>query len=274
VIGLVLVVLGLTFKVSSIPFHVWAPDVYQGSPTPTTALLATASKAAGFVVLLRIMITALGGIKSEWVFFVSIISAASLIFGNLAAMPQKDIKRLIAYAGIGSAGYLLMAIAAASSLGAGAIMFYMLTYVFSILGTFLAVVIFYNSEGSDNIEDYAGLSLRSPLLAATLFIGLLSAAGVPPLGGFIAKFYIIASAVKEGLLVLAVIGVVMAIVSMYYFLLVVKSMYLRPPVNTEPIKVDSGSRAVLYVINAVTIFLGVYPGPFTDWVMEIAKQLF
>ncbi len=273
-IGITLLVIGLTFKISSIPFHVWAPDVYQGAPTPVTALLAAASKAAGFIVIMRILFTGLIHIKAEWIILVSLISGASLIFGNLAAMPQKDIKRLIAYAGIGSAGYLLMAVAAASALGAGAIMFYLLTYVFAILGSFIAIVAFNNSEGSDLVESYAGLSRRSPLLAATLFIGLLSIAGIPPLGGFIAKFYIIAAAVKEGLWALAVIGVVMAIVAMYYFLLVVKSMYLRPPKNTDPIRVDLTTRALLYFINAVTIFLGVYPGPVTDWVMDIAKVLF
>ncbi|HXI09571.1 MAG TPA: NADH-quinone oxidoreductase subunit N [Thermodesulfobacteriota bacterium] len=274
IIGITLLVIGLTFKISSIPFHVWAPDVYQGAPTPVTALLAAASKSAGFIVIMRILFTGLIHIKAEWVMLVSILSAASLLFGNLAAMPQKDIKRLIAYAGIGSAGYLLMAVAAASALGAGAIMFYLMTYVFAILGSFIAIVAFNNSEGSDLVDSYAGLSRRSPLLAATLFIGLLSIAGIPPLGGFIAKFYIIAAAVKEGLWVLAVIGVVMAIVAMYYFLLVVKSMYLRPPRNTEPIKVDLTTRALLYLINAITIFLGIYPGPLTDWVMDIAKVLF
>lgn len=274
VIGLTLVVIGLTFKVSSIPFHVWSPDVYQGAPTPVTALLAAVSKAAGFVVIMRILFTGLASVKAEWVLLVAIVSGASLLFGNLAAMPQKDIKRLIAYAGIGSAGYLLMSVAAASVFGAGAIMFYLLTYVFAILGSFIAIVVFHNSEGSDLIESYAGLSRRSPILAATLFIGLLSIAGIPPLGGFIAKFYIIASAVKEGLWTLAVIGVIMAIISMYYFLLVVKSMYLRPPKNTDPIEVDFTTRAVLYFVNGVTIFLGVYPGPFTDWVMSIARTLF
>lgn len=273
-IGLALVVMGLTFKISSIPFHVWSPDVYQGAPTPVTALLAAASKAAGFVVLMRIMFTALAGVKAEWVALVGIISAASLIFGNLAAMPQKDIKRLIAYAGIGSAGYLLMAVAAASVLGAGAIMFYLVTYIFAIIGSFIAIVVFYNSEGSDTIESYSGLSLRSPLLAITLFIGLLSIAGVPPLGGFIAKFYIIAAAVKEGLWALAIIGVVMAIVAMYYFLLVVKAMYLRPPKKTDPIPVSVPTRVALYAINAITVILGIYPGPVTDWVMDIAKVLF
>lgn len=274
IIGIAFVVFGLTFKISSIPFHVWTPDVYQGAPTPVTALLAAGSKAAGFVVMMRILLSALGVVKGEWIAFVAVISGATLIFGNLAAMPQKDIKRLIAYAGIGSAGYLLMAMAAASSLGAGAIMFYLLTYTFAILGTFIAIVVFYNSDGAYTIESYAGLSIRSPLLAATLFIGLLSIAGIPPLGGFIAKFYIIAAAVQEGLWILAIIGVIMAIVAMYYFLLVVKSMYLRPPVNTAPIPVDMSTRILLYAINAVTIFLGVYPGPFTDWVMDIAKVLF
>ncbi|MFQ5353495.1 MAG: NADH-quinone oxidoreductase subunit N, partial [Thermodesulfobacteriota bacterium] len=252
----------------------WAPDVYQGAPTPVTAFLAAGSKAAGFIILMRILFTALGSVKSEWMILVAIISGATLIFGNLAAMPQKDIKRLIAYGGIGSAGYLLMAVAAATSLGAGAVMFYLVVYSFSILASFVAIVIVYNHEGSYLISSYAGLSQRSPLLAATLFIGLLSMAGIPPLGGFIAKFYLIAAAVQSGLLILAVIGVVMAIVAMYYFLLVIKSMYLRQPVNTEPIPVDCATRVVLYVLNILIIFLGIYPGPLTDWVMGIATVLF
>lgn len=274
VIGLTLTILGLTFKISSIPFHVWSPDVYQGAPTPVTALLAAASKTAGFIVIMRILFTALAPLKAEWIAFVAVISGVTLLFGNLAAMPQKDLKRLIAYAGIGSAGYLLMAVAAASELGAGAIMYYLLAYIVAVLGTFVSIVIFHNSERSDLVESYAGLSRRSPLLAFSLFIGLLSIAGFPPLGGFIAKFYIFMAAVKEGLWALAVIGALMAIVSMYYFLLVVKSIYLRQPKNTAPIHVDMTSRGVLYFLNAATILLGIYPGPVTDWVMDIAKSLF
>jgi NADH-quinone oxidoreductase subunit N len=274
VIGIALLVMGLTFKISSIPFHVWSPDVYQGAPTPVTALLAAASKSAGFVVILRILFGALGPMKAEWMIFVAVISGITLLFGNLAAMPQKDLKRLIAYAGIGSAGYLLMGVAAASELGAGAIMYYLITYIFAVLGSFIVIVVFHNSEGSDLIESYAGLYKRSPLLAFSLFIGLLSIAGFPPLGGFIAKFYIFMAAVKAGLWVLAVIGALMAIISMYYFLLVIKSMYLRQPTNQAPIHVDMTTRGLLYFMNAVTILLGVYPGPVTDWVMSIAQNVF
>ncbi|MBI5328815.1 MAG: NADH-quinone oxidoreductase subunit N [Deltaproteobacteria bacterium] len=273
-IGLMLVVIGLTFKIASIPFHVWAPDIYQGAPTPITAFLAAGSKAAGFVILMRVMFTALGSIRPHWVFFISVISALTLLFGNLAAMPQKNIKRMLAYASIGSAGYLLMGIAAASQLGSGAIMFYLFTYLFAIAGVFLAIVIFYNSEGSDGIDAYTGLSRRSPILAATLFIGLLSLAGVPPLGGFIAKLYLIAAVVKEGLLWLAVVGVLMAIAAMYYFLLVIKRIYLWQPKIDTPIKVSLINKALLYGINTSTLVLGIYPGPFTEWVMRIANVLF
>ncbi len=273
-IGIALVVIGITFKISALPFHVWAPDVYQGAPTPITAFLASGSKAAGFVILMRILFTALGSVKSEWMILVAVISGATLIFGNLAAMPQKDIKRLLAYGGIGSAGYLLMAVAAATSLGAGAVMFYLVVYSFSILASFVAIVIVFNNEGSYLISSFTGLSQRSPLLAATLFIGLLSMAGIPPLGGFIAKFYLIAAAVQSGFIVLAVIGVIMAIVAMYYYLLVIKSMYLRQPVNPEPIHIDCATRIVLYVLNILIVCLGVYPGPLTDWVMGISKVLF
>ncbi len=273
-LGLVLIILGLTFKLSSIPFHIWAPDVYEGSPTPVTALIAAGSKTAGFVVAMRILFTALGGIRDEWLGLVVFISGATILLGNLAAMPQKNIKRMLAYAGIGSAGYLLIGIAASSVLGAEAVMFYLLAYVFAIIGSFLAIVVFYNVSGSDSIDAYAGLSRRSPLLAATLFIGLLSLAGVPPLGGFIAKFYIFAAAVEKGLIGLAVIGVVMAIVSMYYFLLVVKRMYLIEPEVVEPIELNPVTRVALYGVNIITILLGIYPGPFTDWLMGVASNFF
>ncbi len=273
-LGLFLVILGLTFKLSSIPFYIWAPDVYEGSPTPVTALIAAGSKTAGFVVAMRLLFTVLGPVKEEWIGLVVFLSGATILLGNLAAMPQKNIKRMLAYAGIGSAGYLLIGIAAASILGAEAMMFYLLTYIFAIIGSFLAIVIFSRVSGSDSIDAYIGLSRRSPLLAATLFIGLLSLAGVPPLGGFIAKFYIFAAAVKEGLIGLAVVGVVMAIVSMYYFLLVVKRMYLIEPEVVEPIELNLLTRATLYGVNIVTILLGIYPGPFTDWLMEVAKDFF
>jgi NADH-quinone oxidoreductase subunit N len=273
-IGLAFTVIGLTFKVSGVPFHVWTPDVYEGAPTPVTALLAAGSKAVGFIVIVRILITALGSVRSEWLVLVSVISGATLIFGNLGAMPQKNMKRMLAYAGIGSAGYLFMAVAAASPLGIGALMYYLSTYLFAILGIFIALVIFYNSEGSYTIESLAGLARRSPLLAITIFIGVLSLAGVPPLGGFIAKFYIIAAVVQQGLWALAVIGVLMAVIAMYYFLIVIRSMYLRPAVNTDKIRVDNYTRVLLYGINAVTVILGMYPGPLTDWVMAIAGTLF
>jgi NADH-quinone oxidoreductase subunit N len=273
-LGIILTVIGLTFKVASIPFHVWVPDVYEGAPSPITALLAAASKAAGFVVLIRVLFTVLNGARDHWVLLIAFLAALTLIFGNMAAMPQKNIKRLLGYAGIGSAGYILMGIASASVLGVGAIMYYLLTYVFAILGAFLVIVIFYNSTNSDQINDYDGLSKRSPLLAATMFIALFSLAGIPPLGGFIAKFYIFAAVIREGIIWLAVIGLVMVIVAMYYFLLVIKRIYLREAVTDEPIVMAPLTKGVLYLVNAVTIILGVYPGPFTEWFLKTARTLF
>lgn len=273
-IGFTLVIIGLTFKISALPFHIWAPDVYEGSPTPVTALLASGSKAAGFVVMMRILFTALGPVYDDWVGLVIILAILTLLFGNLAAMPQKNIKRLIAYAGIGSAGYLLMGIAAATPLGAGAIMFYMLTYILAIGGSFIAIVAFYNAEGSNVIESYSGLSKRAPVLAASIFIGFLSLAGVPPLGGFVAKLYLFMSVVERGYYLLAIVGLVMAIVAMYYFLLVVRAMYLREPVDDTPIEVATGTRLILYVISGATVFLGLFFGPATDWAMVLAKSIF
>jgi len=159
-------------------------------------------------------------------------------------------------------------------LGVGAIMYYLLTYIFAILGAFLVIVIFYNSTKSDKINDYDGLSRRSPLLAATMFIALFSLAGIPPLGGFIAKFYIFAAVIREGIIWLAIIGLVMVIAAMYYFLLVIKRIYLRDAVTDEPIEIAPLTKGVLYLVNAVTVILGVYPGPFTEWFLKTASTLF
>jgi NADH-quinone oxidoreductase subunit N len=272
--GMVLVIAGLSFKIAAVPFHIWAPDVYEGAPTPVTAFLAVGSKVAGVAVLLRVLYTALMPMQEVWIGVLCGIAAITMIFGNLAAIPQKNIKRLMAYAGIGSAGYIFMALAAASKLGAGATLYYLAAYLFSTIGAFLVIVLVANSTGGERIEDFNGLARKEPYLAATAFIGLMSLAGVPPLGGFIGKFYLLAAIIEQKNYLLAFLGAAMAAVALYYLVLVVKAMYMREPANDDRIDVSLGMKFALTVCNLGVIYLGIYPGPVTDYAINMAQKVF
>ena len=272
--GMVLVIAGLSFKIAAVPFHIWAPDVYEGAPTPVTAFLAVGSKVAGVAVLLRVLYTALMPMQEVWIGVLCGIAAITMVFGNLAAIPQKNIKRLMAYAGIGSAGYIFMALAAASKLGAGATIYYLAAYLFSTIGAFLVIVLVANSTGGERIEDFNGLARKEPYLAATAFIGLMSLAGVPPLGGFIGKFYLLAAIIEQKNYLLAFLGAIMAAVTLYYLVLVIKAMYMREPVNDDKINVSLGMKLALTVCNIGVIYLGIYPGPVTDYAINMAQKVF
>ncbi|NOR89497.1 MAG: NADH-quinone oxidoreductase subunit NuoN, partial [Anaerolineales bacterium] len=222
----VLVLVGFSFKISAVPFHFWAPDVYEGAPTPITAFISTASKAAGFAVLLRFMLAVFPAIEAEWVTLVAIIAAVTMTVGNLLALPQTNIKRLLAYSSIAHAGYALIGLVALSSFGTASVIFYLIGYVVTNIAAFAVVILFARSAGSDEIADYAGLSRRSPGLALVLLIALLSLGGMPPLAGFVAKFYIFAAAVESGWIWLAFVGVLNAIIGLYYYLSILKVVYL------------------------------------------------
>lgn len=270
----VLIVVGLGFKIASVPFHAWAPDVYEGAPTPITAFLSVASKMAAFAVLVRVMIEVFAPLKPQWGLLVAVIGAVTLLYGNLAAIPQSNIKRLLGYSTIGQAGYLLVGLAAANSLGVGAIMFYLVAYLFSNLAVFLVVIAFSNVTKSDRIDDYAGLSRRSPLLAVTMALGLLSLAGVPPLAGFFGKFVLLGAAVQEGLLWLVFIGAVCIVISLYYYLLVIKRMYLWEAKDDRPLLLPPLMRATLYLCLLGILAIGIYPSPFIDMAVAASKLLF
>jgi NADH-quinone oxidoreductase subunit N len=271
---LLMVIIGLGFKIASVPFHSWAPDVYEGSPTPITAFLSVGSKMAAFAILVRVLVHVFSPLKPQWVILIALIAAATLLYGNLAAIPQKNIKRLLGYSTIGQAGYLLVGLAAANTLGIGAILFYLLAYLFSNLAVFLVVIAFSNVTQSDAIEDYAGLSRRSPLLAVTLTLGLLSLAGVPPLAGFFGKFVILGAAVKEGMIWLAFVGSVCIVISLYYYLLVIKQMYLYKAKDDRPLPIPFPMRVVLYVCLLGILIIGIYPSPFIDAAVAASKLLF
>ncbi|MBI4309284.1 MAG: NADH-quinone oxidoreductase subunit N, partial [Candidatus Omnitrophica bacterium] len=214
--ALVLIFAAIGFKIASVPFHLWVPDVYQGAPTPVTALLSVGSKAAGFVILVRLFFGIFAPWHGQWSLVLAALTANTMCYGNLGALFQTNIKRLLGYSSIAHAGYLLMGAAAGSALGVSAINFYLLGYLFTNLAAFLVIVLFCIAAKSDNIEDYAGLSQRSPLLACVLLLALVSLAGLPPLAGFFGKFTLLMATVQSGFVWLALVAAVNIIISLYY----------------------------------------------------------
>ena len=273
-LGFLLVFSAVGFKIASLPFHLWVPDVYQGAPTPVTALLSVGSKAAGFVILLRLLFGIFVSLHAQFTPLLAILSALTMCYGNLAAIPQKNIKRLFGYSSIGHAGYLLMGAAAGSLLGAGGISFYLLGYLFTNLSAFLVIVLYFAVSKSDEIADYSGLSQRSPLLASALFIALMSLAGVPPLVGFFGKFTLFVAAVQSGLVWLAFVGAINVIISLYYYLMVIKQIYIAPPTTSDPILVSFPIRLVLWFAMAGTIGIGIFQGPFLESALAAIKGMF
>lgn len=260
--GMALVLASLAFKVAVFPFHSWVPDVYEGAPAPVTAFLAMGSKAAGFAGLSRLMMTVFMPAQSPKLTLVlAVLAALTVVYGNLAAIPQRNVKRLLAYSSIGHAGYLLMAMAAFWHTGKEAMAFYLASYTVSSAGAFLTVVWISNRLKSDDLIAYAGLSRRSPLLAAGMLLAVFSLAGVPPLAGFFAKFYVLSAAVRSGMVWLAAIGAVNVVTSLYYYLKIVKAMYVDEPADASPLRVSISHAIVQYAAIAGMLFIGVYPGP-------------
>jgi NADH-quinone oxidoreductase subunit N len=267
VVGFLLIFAALGFKIGAVPFHSWIPDTYHGSPTPVTAFLSIAPKAAAFAILLRMFLVALATFKPAWTLLLVAASILSMTYGNIVAIAQRNVKRLLAYSGIAQIGNILIGLAAGTKMGSDSILFYLLTYLFANLGAFAVIVAVGNVLGTDEIEDYNGLNRRSPFLAFAMLIFLLSLAGVPPLAGFIGKLYIFVAAMKEGLYTLITVGLINIVISLYYYLVIVKKMYINEPIDRSPIKISGPMRVALYVGLAGTLVIGIYPQPFMDWVM-------
>lgn len=273
-LGLVMLVAGLGFKISAVPFHMWSPDIYEGAPTPVTSFLAVGSKAASLAVLIRIFIVGMQGVALNWELLLALLAAVTIIVGNLVAMPQTNIKRLLAYSSIAQAGYILVGMMALDAEGGvKGIMFYCFLYVFATLGAFTVAAHFYNKTGSDEIKDYAGLAQRSPLMAAVMVVAMLSMAGIPPLAGFVGKFYLFMNIV-DNYLWLAFIGLVMSMISVYYYLRVALVMYRNEPLDDTPIAVSGPVSVTLILTMVVTLFLGIYPGPLSEIVNSAAHSFF
>lgn len=275
VVALLLVFVGFAFKVSAVPFHFWSPDVYEGAPTPITAFISVASKAAGFAVLIRVIAAAMPSMAAYWQPLLIVSAVFTMAVGNLLALGQKNIKRLLAYSSIAQAGYALVGLATLRSEGVAGVVFYLLMYTVTNLATFGVIVLASKVVGSDEIADYAGLSRRSPGLALALLIGFLSLGGMPPLAGFFGKFFVFAAAVQYGLTWLAVVGVLNAIVGLYYYLTVLKVVYLyRSEKDNEPIVVPQAYSFALGVCSLAVIVLGTWAAPWFTWATQAALALF
>lgn len=266
--GAVLMAAGFGFKISSVPFQMWVPDVYEGAPTPITAYLSVASKAAGFAALLRVFSTAFGmvALQEQWAFLFAGLAAASMTVGNLVAMVQNNIKRLLAYSTIAHAGYILVGVAAVSarapdqaSTGQAGVLFYLAGYTLTNLAAFFGVIAITVKVGGEDIDAFAGLWRRSPWIALALTLSLVSLLGIPPTIGFWAKLYIFGAAVKTGLAWLAVVGVINSVLSAYYYLRVVRAVFLAPPKDTAPLEASPSVAAALAFSAAGVLFFGVLP---------------
>jgi len=267
--AVVLLLVGFGFKVSAVPFHQWAPDVYEGAPTPFTAFLSVASKAAGFAVLLRVFLTALPGLRIDWVVLVTTLSIATMTLGNLVAIFQKNIKRMLAYSSIAQAGYILIGLVcwdpARSAPGVGGIsgvLFYLLAYLFTNLGAFAVVIAVERAIGSNEISDYAGLMRRNPWLAVALFIFFMSLVGLPPTGVFVGKLLIFSEAIRLRYYLLAIIGVLNGVVSLYYYYGVLRRVFFLPPEDETPIVTSPPLRVALAVALVMTLGMAIFAQPF------------
>jgi NADH-quinone oxidoreductase subunit N len=274
VFGLVFLFAGFCFKVSVVPFHMWTPDVYEGAPTPITAFFAAAPKVAGIAMFVRTTIVAFPGVLTQWQQIVVFVAIASMALGAFAAIGQRNIKRLMAYSSIGHMGFALVGLAAGTQDGVQGVLVYMAIYVTMTLGSF-ACILAMRRDGKmvEEISDLAGLARTSPTMAFFFAMLLFSLAGIPPLAGFFAKFYVFLAAIKAGLFTLAVIGVVTSVVGAYYYLAIVKTMYFDEPAKAfEPMPHEL--KAVLAVTGLFNLLFFVYPAPLVDAANAAAKSLF
>jgi NADH-quinone oxidoreductase subunit N len=266
-VATVLILAGFGFKTAAVPFHFWCPDVYTGAPTPVTAFLSVAPKAAGFAIVVRFFFTSLSnpqGVSAwaafgwlNWTLLILIVSIVTMTFGNIAALRQTNMKRLLAYSSIAHAGYIFMGAAVLSSEGIQSILVYLITYLFMNLGAFLVVIEIYNRTGSFDVKDYRGLYRRSPFLAISMTVFLLSLMGIPPFAGFFGKLYVFAAAVKGGLAWYAVVGALNSVIAVYYYARVVKDMIIEDAGDMSPIRLSWATHALVWLMLLPTAGLMV-----------------
>lgn len=273
-----LILSGFAYKISAVPFHFWTPDVYEGAPITITAYLSVASKAAGFAVLIRFLKLGLtvptevvGSIWTmvsniDWTIILAILSVLTMTLGNIVALWQNNLKRLLAYSSIAHAGYILMGVAVLNDTGIASVLVYFFMYLLMNIGAFICVMLISNEIGSEDIKDFEGLGYRSPLIAAVFSILLFSLIGLPPTAGFIAKFYVFAAVIDAGLIWLAVVGVINSVISLYYYVKIMRNMFIRGIEEKQnPIKIIGLNVAVVMVLAFFTLLFGIYFSPIINW---------
>ena len=280
--SIVMLLAGFGFKASLVPFHQWAPDTYEGAPTPITAFLSTASKATGFAILMRVFITAFGSFPAagQWIVLLVLVSVLTMTLGNLTALRQTNVKRLLAYSSIAQAGYMLIGVAAVAARpgqtfnGINGTLVYLFTYLFTNLGAFAVVIAIETETGKVDLAEYSGLARRSPWLAGLLTIFLLSLAGIPPTGGFLGKLYVFGAAVNRSMWVLLAIAAINTVIAAFYYLNIVRYMFFVPgEEQAERVSVSPAFGAVLGITAVVTLLLGLVPGPLIAWASVSARSL-
>jgi len=270
-VSFILVFAGVGFKCALVPLHMWAPDTYEGAPTPVAAFISAGPKAVGFAILIRVFLNNFSPLFLHWAGLFTIISILTMTIGNIAAFSQPNIKRMLGYSSIAQAGYILIGFVAATTLGKTAVLFYLVVYSLMNLGAFGCIVLISRSIKSNSIKDYAGLYKKAPFAAAMLSIFLLSLAGLPPLGGFLGKFLLFSAALESKLILLAVVGGINSILALYYYLRVIKYMYLEEP---KVAVISAGSlplRIALIVTAAGILITGIWPYPFLNWVTSAVR---
>ncbi len=266
ILAMVMLAAGFGFKIAAVPFHMYIPDVYEGAPTPVTALLSAASEIAGLAILLRVFLVAIPGLQVRWALLFYVLSLLTMTVGNVVAIAQSNIKRMLAYSSIAHIGYLLIGLVAGRPIGISATLLYTMVYALMTLGAFAMVILLCVGEvKGERIDDFTGLAQRSPMAAAAMLIFLLSLAGVPPTAGFVGKLYLFGAAIERGYVWLAVIAVVNSAISLFYYMKVAMAMYMRdvPPAGLA-LSPSRPLRVALFVAVAGTLAIGVYPGPFLD----------
>jgi NADH-quinone oxidoreductase subunit N len=282
-LGVVFVLVGLGFKIAAFPFQIWVPDVYQGAPTPTTAFLAVGSKAAGFVLLLRVLFTAIPSVvhTHAWANLLIVISGITILYGNLCALPQRNLKRLIGYSGIAHAGYLLLGVAALSASGQAAVMYYLVGYLFTVLAAFTVICLVVRQADAEDISALAGLNQRSPLLAVTMTLAMASLAGIPPLAGFFGKFLLLKSVIQQAqvtgnhgyycVVFTALAGVV---ISLYYYFGVIRAIYWSKDArDLSPIALSAPAKLAVWVCIAGMFWIGLFPNTVLNLATAAATAL-
>ena len=273
-LGMLLTLGGLGFKIAAFPFHMWVPDTYEAASTPFVAWLSVAPKAAGFIVIFRLYLEGMGDRVLFWVPAATGLAAVTIIGGNLMAIPQQNIKRLLAYSGVAHIGYMLVGFAAVSANGVAMMLFYLVAYLFGNMGAFLVVEAVAQAEGSEGIAAYRGLAQRSPILALSMLLFLLSLGGIPFVAGFWAKLYVFWAAAEQGLYWLVLLGAVLTVVALFYYLLVAKRMYIDAPDRRDPIPVAPLLSFCIFVCVLGVVLAGIYPKPLVIAALRAASPLF